>query len=63
MAHDRIVQDPEIMGGKPVIKGTRMPVYILVRECAHGSPSMSRGSTTMSRQTTFGPRWPMPPNS
>jgi uncharacterized protein (DUF433 family) len=24
--HDRIVQDPEIMVGKPVVKGTRIPV-------------------------------------
>lgn len=38
MAHDRIEIKPGVMGGKPVIKGTRIPVYILVRECAHGSP-------------------------
>ncbi len=38
MAHDRIETKPGVMGGKPVIKGTRIPVYILVRECAHGSP-------------------------
>jgi uncharacterized protein (DUF433 family) len=38
MTHERISIDPEVMGGKPVIKGTRVPVDRLVRECAHGSP-------------------------
>jgi uncharacterized protein (DUF433 family) len=38
MAHERIEQNPDVMGGKPVIKGTRVPVDLLVRECAHGSP-------------------------
>lgn len=28
--HPRISQDPRVMVGKPVIKGTRVPVYILV---------------------------------
>ena len=27
---DRIVVDPEIMVGKPVFKGTRIPVYIIL---------------------------------
>ena len=36
MAHDRIVQNPEIMGGKPVIKGTRISVEHILRECAAG---------------------------
>jgi uncharacterized protein (DUF433 family) len=38
MSRDRIETRPDIMGGKPVIKGTRIPVEIIVRECAHGSP-------------------------
>lgn len=38
MTHDRIEMKPGVMGGKPVIRGTRIPVAILVRECAHGSP-------------------------
>jgi len=38
MAYDRIEMKPGVMGGKPVIRGTRIPVAILVRECAHGSP-------------------------
>ena len=28
--HDLIAVDPEIQGGKPVIKGTRVPVQVLV---------------------------------
>lgn len=33
---ERISQDPAIMVGKPCIKGTRMPVYILVSHIARG---------------------------
>ena len=32
---DRIVQDPEIMVGKPVIKGTRIPVERIIAHLAH----------------------------
>ena len=33
---NRIVLDPRIMGGKPVIRGTRIPVELLVRMVAQG---------------------------
>ena len=33
---DRIVIDPDVMVGKPVIKGTRIPVYLLVEFIANG---------------------------
>jgi uncharacterized protein (DUF433 family) len=33
---DRIVIDPEILVGKPVIKGTRIPVYIIIEFLANG---------------------------
>ena len=33
---DRIVIDPDVMVGKPVIKGTRIPVYIIVEFVANG---------------------------
>lgn len=33
---ERIVIDPEIMTGKPVIKGTRIPVELIVRMLAQG---------------------------
>lgn len=34
--HPRIAIDPAVMGGKPVIRGTRIPVQTLVRACAEG---------------------------
>ena len=33
---ERIVIDPKIMHGKPVIKGTRIPVYIVLNLLAGG---------------------------
>jgi uncharacterized protein (DUF433 family) len=32
----RIAIDPEVMGGKPVIKGTRVPVQVIVGSLASG---------------------------
>ena len=36
MAHERIAIDPDIMGGKPVIKGTRLPVETVLRKLGAG---------------------------
>ena len=36
MTHDRIHRDPNVMMGKPVIKGTRITVELLLRKCAGG---------------------------
>jgi uncharacterized protein (DUF433 family) len=36
MMHDRIVSDPKIMFGKPVIKGTRITVELILRKLAAG---------------------------
>ena len=33
---ERIVIDGKILGGKPVIKGTRIPVYLIVEMVANG---------------------------
>jgi uncharacterized protein (DUF433 family) len=33
---DRIVVDPDVLVGKPVIKGTRIPVYLLIELLANG---------------------------
>lgn len=32
--HERIVQDPAIMDGKPVVKGTRIPVERVIQHLA-----------------------------
>ncbi len=35
--YDRIETSPEVMLGKPVIKGTRIPVELIVRKLAEGA--------------------------
>jgi len=34
--HEHIVSDPDILFGKPVIKGTRVPVNIIFEKIAEG---------------------------
>lgn len=36
MAETRISIDSNVMGGKPVIRGTRVTVEQIIRECARG---------------------------
>lgn len=36
MAHNRIEINPDIMGGKPVIRGTRVPVELILRKLGAG---------------------------
>jgi uncharacterized protein (DUF433 family) len=36
MAHERIEMNPDIMGGKPVIRGTRIPVETVLRKLGAG---------------------------
>ncbi len=38
MTHERIDINPEIMGGKPVIRGTRIPVELILRKLGAGFP-------------------------
>ena len=33
----RVIVDPKIMLGKPVIKGTRLPVEIIIEKIAYGA--------------------------
>jgi uncharacterized protein (DUF433 family) len=36
MTHERIDMNPEIMGGKPVVRGTRIPVETVLRKLGAG---------------------------
>jgi uncharacterized protein (DUF433 family) len=36
MSHERIEMNPDIMGGKPVIRGTRVPVELILRKLGAG---------------------------
>jgi uncharacterized protein (DUF433 family) len=36
--HDRIIRDPGICGGQPVIRGTRVLVRVILGYLAHGEP-------------------------
>jgi uncharacterized protein (DUF433 family) len=39
MAHDRIEINPQIMGGKPVIRGKRVPVELILRKLGAAVPT------------------------
>jgi uncharacterized protein (DUF433 family) len=36
MAHERIEMNPDIMEGKPVVRGTRIPVELVLRKLGAG---------------------------
>ncbi|HEY1708018.1 MAG TPA: DUF433 domain-containing protein [Rhizomicrobium sp.] len=36
MKHERIEMNPEVMAGKPVIRGTRVPVDMILRKLGAG---------------------------
>jgi uncharacterized protein (DUF433 family) len=38
MPHERIQVNPDIMGGKPVVRGTRVPVELILRKLGAGMP-------------------------
>lgn len=35
--HERITADPRVMVGKPVVRGTRIPVELILRKLAEGA--------------------------
>ncbi|RLT42593.1 MAG: DUF433 domain-containing protein [Chloroflexi bacterium] len=39
IVQDKIVIDPHVMAGKPVLRGTRIPVELLVKMVAQGIPT------------------------
>ena len=38
MPHERIESNPDIMDGKPVVRGTRVPVELVLRKLGAGMP-------------------------
>ena len=38
MSYERIEINPDVMGGKPVIRGTRIPVETILRKLGAGMP-------------------------
>jgi uncharacterized protein (DUF433 family) len=38
MAHERIEGNPDVMDGKPVIRGTRVPVELILHKMRAGMP-------------------------
>ncbi len=57
-AKQMIVRDPEIFGGMPIVKGTRIPVYLIadmldagapVREILEGYPSLTEGTVRLAQ--------------
>lgn len=38
--HDRIEINPDVMLGKPVIRGTRIPVELIVRKLSEGTTTL-----------------------
>jgi uncharacterized protein (DUF433 family) len=36
MPHERIEMNPDIMGGRPVVRGTRIPVELILRKLGAG---------------------------
>jgi uncharacterized protein (DUF433 family) len=39
MPHERIEMNPDIMGGKPVVRGTRISVELILRKLGAGMPA------------------------
>lgn len=42
-APDRIVNDPAILAGKPVVRGTRIPISLILNLLAHGYSAANIG--------------------
>jgi hypothetical protein len=58
---DRIVINPQLCHGKPVIRGTRTPVTVLLNALAGGDNFETLQKDMTSRPTIFGPALLSPP--
>jgi len=60
MTTERIEINPAIMMGKPVIRGTRITVELILRKLAEGASEVNCWKTTPTWQRrTSGQQWPM----
>jgi Protein of unknown function (DUF433) len=57
---ERIVIDPAICHGKPVVRGTRTPVTVILNALAGGDSYPTCRTTTAFRKRTFAPASPLP---
>lgn len=48
-----IIRDPKIMGGVPVVRGTRVPVYVILEnlEAGHSIDEILRDYPSLTRET------------
>lgn len=60
--NDRINIDPAVCHGKPVIRGTRVPVAIVLGSLAGGMAYEEVQTNTMFQSRTFARPCRMPPN-
>ncbi len=44
--HERIVTDPAVLLGKPIVRGTRVPVYLILGLVEAGQTPEKRSLTT-----------------
>jgi uncharacterized protein (DUF433 family) len=59
--HDRITIDPNVLVGKPVVKGTRLSVEFIIGLLSQGwSEAEVLRNYPVSPQRMFTPVWPMP---
>ena len=55
MAEARIVSDPAVMLGKPIVEGTRITVEYILEELAHGQPieALVDSHATLTREGVY----------
>ena len=54
--NERITSDPKVCGGEPCVKGTRIPVRIILSHIASGEDYSINFETIPTHPATFGHR-------